>query len=76
MGFKFKPPPPRKCECRIIAAGQSTTDPDKFLKCREHASRSINTTNGRVHVCADHFQSHTVIGSGQDVQVFSRRRTA
>jgi hypothetical protein len=74
MGFEFKPPPPRRCECRVIPYGQNTTDPDSFRKCREHASRFINTTNGRVFLCTGHFHSHTVIGSGQDVQVVSRTR--
>jgi hypothetical protein len=66
------PPAARKCEARIIRDGQSTTDPDTFRKCREHSSRFINTTNSRVFLCAGHFQNHTVIGGGQDVEVFSQ----
>jgi hypothetical protein len=74
MGFKFKPPPPRRCECRVIPHGQSTTDPDSFRKCREYATRFIDTTNGRVFLCPDHFQNNVIVGSGQDVEVFSRRK--
>jgi hypothetical protein len=72
MGVKAPLTPVKHCACRIIVAGQSTTDPDSFRKCREHATRFINTTNSRVFLCAGHFQSHTVIGSGQDVEVFSQ----
>jgi hypothetical protein len=74
MGIKAPRTPVKHCACRIVADGQSTTDPDTFRKCREHASRFINTTNARVFLCAGHFQNHTLVGSGQDVQVFSRTR--
>jgi hypothetical protein len=78
MGVKAPRTRVKHCACRLIVAGQSATDPDTFRKCREHSSRFINTTNGRVFLCAGHFQNHTLVGSGQDVQVVSgtRGRTA
>ena len=74
MGVKAPRAPVMHCVCSIIKPGQNTADPDSFRKCRERASRFVNTTNGRVFLCAGHFQSHMLVGSGQDVEVFSRAK--
>jgi hypothetical protein len=74
MSIKAPRTPVMHCACRVIKAGQNTTDPDSFRKCRERASRFINTTNGRVYVCQLHFTDRVIVGSGQDVEMFSRRK--
>jgi hypothetical protein len=72
MGFKFKPPPPRKCECRIVGLGANSADPDRSKRCSEIGLRFIETVQGKVYVCPEHFNSHMIASNGQAVQVFSR----
>jgi hypothetical protein len=74
MGVKVPRTPVKHCACRIIKPGQNTANPDKTTKCREHAARFVDTTNGRVYVCQLHFTDSVIVGSGQDVGVFSRRK--
>jgi hypothetical protein len=66
--------PAKPCECKIVPPGQSTTDPTRFQRCHEHATRFVNTPQGRVYLCGLHMTQSFQIGGTQVPEFYSRVR--